>query len=104
MAIEKYSLNSKQFEKLMSTLDVKFVATADGQIEEDGSRDGRITLDGGIVAQLTLYGSKFNRDKIEKVVLETGFREILETLKKLGIRPEKIEPGKVVAPKKLKRN
>ena len=49
MAMEKYSLNSRQFEKLMRTLDVKFVATADGKIEEDGSRNGRITLDGALL-------------------------------------------------------
>ncbi len=97
---KQFTLNMREFEKLMQTLEISFVATVDGKKNKDGTSMGKIVQHDSEVAQLIAYPTAFNREKVRKIVLETDFPPILNALKSIKIRANKTTGTNL--PKRLK--
>jgi len=84
-----YTLSGEQFRELMGRLEFTFVSSATSDKNRDGSYNGAITRYQEEVAQIKVYLNEFNSENADRVIIETNYPAILDSLKEMKIRPER---------------
>ena len=85
-----YLFIGELFRELMGKLEFTFVSSATSNKNRDGSFNGTISRYQEEVAQLKVYLNEFNSENADRVMVETNYPAVVDVLKEMEIKPQRI--------------